>query len=186
MQLERNRSHGKIDRLPEPIKCEVDERLMAGDTYEAISQHLKDQGVDIHLSSVARYGKKFLKKFEQVRQAKEFAKVLAEDNVERPTTEMHEANNLLMSQILMEYLVSEDTSDAAKLDAAKSIASLQRAQVANEKLKITARKEAGAIHTAMDLLKEKVYAEIAEAHPDIATALIALAEQTEEELSRTQ
>ena len=68
--------------------------------------------------------------------------------------------------------------------AARSIASLQRAQVSNEKLKIDARKESGAVHTAMNLLKDKVFKEIAESHPDIASVLIELAEQTEAEINK--
>lgn len=74
----------------------------------------------------------------------------------------------------------------ARAEAAKSIASLQRAQVSNEKLKIAARKEQGAVHAAMDLLKEKVFAEIGEHHPEIAATLLELAENTEKELTRMQ
>jgi len=184
MVLDRNRSHGKIDNLPLPMKQQVDERLLAGQTYEAIADWLNEQGEEIHLSSVGRYGKKFLKKFEEVRIAKDFAKILAEDNVERPTTELHEANNMLMSQILMEALVDGSMDPKQRLAAAKAIASLQQAQVSNERLKITARKEAGSVHTAMSMLKEKVFEEIAESHPDIAQALVALAEQTEAEMEK--
>lgn len=184
MAVERNRSHGKIDSLPLPMKQQVDERLLAGHTYESIAGWLNEQGEEIHLSSVGRYGKKFLKKFEDVRVAKEFAKILAEDNVERPTTELHEANNMLMSQILMEALVDGSMDGKQRMAAAKAIASLQQAQISNERLKISARKEAGSVHTAMGLLKEKVFEEIAESHPDIAQALVELAEQTEAEMEK--
>lgn len=181
---QRNRSHGKIDQLPPELKREVEERLLKGETYEEVSRWLKEQGEEVHLSSVGRYGKKFLNKFESVRIAKEFAKLLAEDNIDRPATELHEANNLLASQLIMEAMV-DDTMDAkARAEAAKSIASLQRAQVSNEKLKIQARKEQGAVHAAMDLLKEKVFMEIGENHPEIAATLLELAENTERELAR--
>ena len=104
---QKNRSHGKIDNLPPELKKEVENRLLAGDTYEEVSEWLKGQGEEVHLSSVGRYGRKFLNKFESVRVAKEFAKLLAEDNVDRPATELHEANNLLASQIIMEALVDD-------------------------------------------------------------------------------
>ena len=149
--MEKNRSHGKIDRLPAPLKKEVENRLLEGDTYEDISAYLKEQGEDVHYSSVGRYGRGFLKKFESVRIAKEFAKLLAEDNIDRPATELHEANNLLASQIIMEAMVDDDMDAKERAQAAKSIASLQRAQVSNEKLKISARKEQGAVHTAFKL-----------------------------------
>lgn len=181
---EPNRSHSKIDKLPEEMKKEVETMLLEGETYESISNHLADQGEDIHPSSIGRYGRKFLNKFESVRIAKEFAKLLAEDNVDRPPTELHEANNMLISQIIMETIIDKDMSAKDRAAAAKSIASLQNAQVNNEKLKIVARKESGAVHVAMNTLKDKIFKEIAASHPDIAEALIALAEETEAEMSK--
>lgn len=183
---QKNRSHGKIDQLPAELRREVENRLLEGDTYEQVSDYLKEQGEEVHISSVGRYGKKFLARFESVRVAKEFAKLLAEDNVDRPATELHEANNLLASQLIMEAML-DDTMDAEdKSKIAKSIASLQSAQVRNEKLKIEARKEQGAVHVAMELLKEKVFTEIGENHPEIAATLLELAENTEKELSKMQ
>ena len=179
-----NRAHSKIDDLPEPLRKQVDEKLLNGDTYQSISDYLQEQGEDVHYSSVGRYGRKYLKKFESVRMAKEYAKLLAEDNIDRSPTELHEANNMLMSQIIMETLLDDDMTQKEKAAAARSIATLQRAQVQNERLKADARKDAGAVHTAMELLKNKVFAEIANSHPDIADALIELAEQTEAEMQK--
>ncbi len=184
--MEKNRSHGKIDRLPPPLKREVESRLLDGETYENISAYLKEQGEDVHYSSVGRYGRGFLKKFESVRIAKEFAKLLAEDNIDRPATELHEANNLLASQIIMEAMVDDDMDAKERAQAARSIASLQRAQVSNEKLKIDARKEQGAVHAAFRLFTDKVYSEIGEKYPDVARKLLALAEETEQEMSKLQ
>ncbi|MBP3339796.1 MAG: DUF3486 family protein [Lachnospiraceae bacterium] len=181
-----NRSHSKIEKLPEDMKKEVETKLIEGETYESISEYLAEHGEDIHPSSIGRYGRKFLKKFESVRIAKEFAKLLAEDNVDRPPTELHEANNMLMSQILMEAIIDTDMTPEERAASAKSIASLQNAQVNNEKLKIVARKQAGAVHTAMNILKNKVFKEISSSHPEIAAALIELAEQTEAEMAKIQ
>lgn len=182
--MEPNRSHSKVDRLPPELKKEVEKRLLCGETYEDISGYLKEFGEDIHYSSIGRYGKKFLKRFESVRIAKEFAKLLAEDNADRPATELHEANNLLASQLVMEALVDDQMDAEGRGKIAKSIASLQRAQVSNEKLKLQARKERGAVHVAMEILKDKVFAEIAESYPDIADALMQLADETEREMQK--
>lgn len=181
---EQNRSHGKIDNLPDPLKREVENRLLDGETYEEISNYLKEQGEEVHLSSVGRYGRKFLKRFESVRVAKEFAKLLAEDNADRPSTELHEANNLLASQLIMEAMVNDDMEPEERSKIARSIASLQRAQVSNEKLKLEARKESGAVHVALNLLKEKVFSEIGENYPEIAETLMMLAEETEAEMGK--
>lgn len=181
---QRNRSHGKIEGLPDTLKREVENRLLKGCTYEDISGYLQEQGYDIHFSSVGRYGRKFLNRFESVRVAKEFAKLLADDNVDRPATELHEANNLLASQLIMEAMVDDDMDPDERAKVAKSIASLQRAQVANEKLKLDARKEQGAVHTAMKLFTDKVYTEIGEKYPEVAQTLLFLAEETEKEMGK--
>lgn len=73
-----------------------------------------------------------------------------------------------------------------RANIAKSIASLQRAQVGNEKLKLQARKEQGAVHVALELLKDKVYGELGESYPEIASTLLLLAQQTEEEMEKMQ
>lgn len=184
--MDKNRSHGKIDKLPPELKREVENRLLEGETYEDIAAYLKEQGEDVHFSSVGRYGRGFLKKFESVRVAKEFAKLLAEDNIDRPATELHEANNLLASQIIMEAMIDDEMDAKERAQAAKSIAALQRAQVSNEKLKIDARKEQGAVHTAFRMFTDKVYAEIGEKYPDIARKLLILAEETEREMTKVQ
>ena len=183
---QKNRSHGKIDNLPEDVKRDVENKLVGGETYEDISRYLKEKGYDVHFSSVGRYGRKFLNRFESVRVAKEFAKLLAEDNVDRPATELHEANNLLASQLIMEAMIDDDMNPEDRAKIAKSIASLQNAQVSNEKLKLQARKEQGAIHTAMKLFTDKVFEEIGSKYPEVAQTLLILAEQTENELAKVQ
>ena len=82
--------------------------------------------------------------------------MLSEDNPDRPTTELHEANNALISQMVMEALISPEVSMEEKLKAAKDIATLQKAQVANEKLKIDSRKAQGDVKAALSKLKEQV------------------------------
>ena len=177
----KNRSHGKVDKLPDIIRKEVENKLLEGHTYQEIADYLKEMGHDISKTSIHRYGKPFLQKFESVRLAKEFAQLLAEDNAERPTTELHEANNALISQMIMEALISEKTEQKAKLEAARSIATLQRAQVQNERLKLNARKEAGAVHTALKKLKEQVFEEIGKNHPEVAKEIMNIADSIEKE-----
>ncbi len=184
ISIEKNRSHGKVDKLPEEIRKEVENRLLEGHTYKEIANYLKEMGHSISKTSIHRYGKPFLQKFESVRLAKEFAQLLAEDNIERPTTELHEANNALISQMIMEALISDKVEQQTKLDAARSIATLQRAQVQNERLKLNARKEAGAVHTALKRLKQQVYEEIGKHHPEVAKEIIKIADDIEKETDK--
>ena len=39
--MRKNRSHSKIDRLPEVLRKEVENRLLEGHTYEEIADTLK-------------------------------------------------------------------------------------------------------------------------------------------------
>ena len=71
-----------------------------------------------------------------------------------------------------------------KIEAARSIATLQRAQVQNERLKLHARKEAGAVHTALKRLKQQVYEEIGKNHPEVAKEIIKIANDIEKETEK--
>ena len=184
ISIEKNRSHGKVDKLPEEIRKEVENRLLEGHTYKEIANYLKEMGHSISKTSIHRYGKPFLQKFESVRLAKEYAQLLAEDNAERPTTELNEANNALISQMIMEILINENIKHKEKIEAARSIATLQRAQVQNERLKLNARKEAGAVHTALKRLKQQVYEEIGKHHPEVAKEIIKIADDIEKETDK--
>jgi hypothetical protein len=183
---DKNRSHGKIDNLPEPIKNSVNEKLIAGEKYEEISSYLSDMGHDVHISSICRYGKGYLKRFEGLQMARQFSKLIAEDNIDRPTTELHEANNALISQIIMEAIIDEDLELEDKIKAAKSVAALQSAQVRNEKLKIDARKSAGEIHAAMNILKMKVFEKLGNDYPAIAESIMNIADDVETETTNAQ
>ena len=174
-----------MDKLPEMIRKEVENRLLEGHTYEEIAMYLKEMGHNISKTSIHRYGKPFLQKFESVRLAKEYAQLLAEDNAERPTTELHEANNALISQMIMQILINENIKQKEKIEAARSIATLQRAQVQNERLKLNARKEAGAVHTALKKLKQQVYEEIGKNHPEVAKEIIKIADTIEKETEKS-
>jgi hypothetical protein len=181
MSLSKNRSHGKIDNLPIGLRKTVENKLLEGFTYQEISDFLLTMGHEVHYSSVHRFGKPFLKKFESVRMAKEFAQLLAEDNAERPTTELHEANNALISQMIMEVLVDPNMSMKEKMRLYKAISELQNAQTANERLKIKSRREVGAVKSAMAMLKERVFKEMQESYPELVAAMMKIADEIAED-----
>ena len=184
--MSKKRGHGKISKLPEVLRREVDAKLLDGHTYEQIAEYLKGMGQDIHARSVGRYGKPFLERFEAVRVAKLYAKALAEDNIDRPTTELHEANNAMVSQILMDTLISGDIEPIEKIRAANSIAQLQSAQVRNEKLKIDSRKARNEIKIAFDIFKNQVFAELSANYPEVCEIMVKIANKVVEEVTTPQ
>lgn len=114
--------------------------------------------------------------------AKDYAKALSEDNIDRPTTELHEANNALISQIIMETLMDNKMSTEERMKAANSIAQLQGAQVRNEKLKIDARKASGEIRTAVKLIKTAIFESIATDYPDLAEKIMEITDNAVHEM----
>ncbi len=77
--MNKRRSHSKIDKLPLSIRYEVERQLVKGVTYAKIAEYLKSLGYDIHLTSVQRYGKPFLKRFEAMKKAIEQANFILND-----------------------------------------------------------------------------------------------------------
>jgi hypothetical protein len=182
MDKDKNRSHGKIDDMPDEIRREVESKLIAGETYQAVADYLGGKGYEIHFTSVWRYGNKYVKKFEDVRTARNFAQILAEDNALRPSTEMQEANNALLSQLIMEILLDDKITPEKKMKlAGKAVASLQHAQTSNERAKIVSREKAGAVQTAMRILRNRVFEVIGEKHPEIADIIMGIADEVEQE-----
>lgn len=179
--MSKNRGHGKVTKLPEQLRRDVENKLLEGFTYQQMSDHLKNLGHDVSKSSVHRFGEPFLKRFENVRMAKEYAQLLSEDNAERPTTELHEANNALVSQMLMEHLISEDVPVDKKLKTYEAISKLQKAQVLNERLKMMSRKEAGAVRAAMNMLKDRMFKEIQDKYPEVVAVMIKIADEVTQE-----
>ncbi|MCL2188461.1 MAG: DUF3486 family protein [Defluviitaleaceae bacterium] len=180
-----NRSHSKISKLPTILRDAVEKQLLEGHTYEQIAEFLNSKGHEISHMSVQRYGKPYLKKFEQLREARAYAKQLAEDNADRPSTELNEVNNALAQQLLMEMYVSEGITPAEKEKTFRNLALLQQAQATTERLKIVSRKEAGVVKTAMNLLKKRVFDEIQTSHPDIAAVMLNIADEVANEIQKS-
>lgn len=175
------RSRFKVEGLPAEIKSEVDARLVAGATYESVSDFINSKGYSITFQSVGRYGQKYLKAFESVRIAREFSKALVQDNIDRPATEIHEANNLLANQIVMEMLMDGDMESDEKIKLMNALAQLQKAQAQNEKLKIDAIKAAGPVRSAMNTLRDKVFETLSEKYPEAAQTILSIADAVESE-----
>lgn len=166
------RKHSKITSiLPQGLVEAINERLVAGETYESIAAYVRLQGHEISKSAVGRYGKDFLSKLEHLRIVKEQAKAIVSEGKDGPALEMTEAATQLALQLIMERLVAvEDLNDAKSGELLKALALLERSAVQREKLKIDAGK---LLDLAVDRIKQNLQKEL-EKNPDVMEKLIGM------------
>ena len=99
--MAKNRSHSKVAKLPDELRAAVDRQIMAGSTYQQIADYLNEMGTAVSLSSVGRYGQKFMSRMETLRLAREQAKIVVESAKDDPALEMVEAANQMAVQVIL-------------------------------------------------------------------------------------
>src|ERR1700687_5425786 len=79
-KLERIKRPGKIRRLPEHLKIELDRRLSAGTfrSFRILSDWFADNGYEISHTALHKYGLKFDRRLESIRLATEQARIVCE------------------------------------------------------------------------------------------------------------
>ncbi len=164
------RKHSKITSiLLDGLVKAINERLVAGETYESIAEYIRAQGHEISKSSIGRYGKDFLSKLERLRVVKEQARTIVSENKDGPALEMTEAATQLALQLIMERLVAVDNLNSAKDgEILKALALLERSAVQREKLKMDAGK---LLDVAVERIKSSLKDEL-EKNPDVLDKLV--------------
>lgn len=125
-----------VQQLPEEIRTELDRRLVASGFggYEALSDWLGEQGLEISKSSLHRYGSAFEKKLGALRIASQQAKAIAEAVGDDQNAMGEALVNLAQEKafnVLMEMDIDPEGQDFSKLT--RSIAELNRAAVQQKK-----------------------------------------------------
>ena len=79
-KLERIRRAGKIRRLPEELKIELDRRLEAGTfrSFRILSEWFAEKGYEISHTALSKYRLKFDRRLESIRLASEQARIVCE------------------------------------------------------------------------------------------------------------
>lgn len=164
-----------IEQLPPEVKAWLDKALLKQGFggYEALAEYLKGQGYALSRSSLHRYGQKLERRLSAIRASTEAARMLAA-NVD--DTENHLSGSVisLVQTELFETLLNlqeaegaEDASERVKLlsQAAKSIAEVSRASIANKKWQAEIRAKAEAAANRVEAIGKKggLSAEAAEA-----------------------
>ena len=178
------RKHARITtELPKSLIQAINERLVAGETYESIAAYLRERGHDISKSSVGRYGKDFLSKLERLRIVKEQAHTIMTEGKDGPALEMTEAATQLALQLIMERLVAaEDLRDAKSSEILKALALLERSAVQREKLKMDAGRM---VEVAVARIKESLQEELQKT-PEILERLVSMVDAVAAETKESQ
>lgn len=141
----KNRVTSKIDELPESLRMKVDVMLAdTSNTYEYISQFLKEEGYDISRSSVGRYATRTNTAMQRLLEAQAQTDRLIQVVKENPEADYTEAAILLtMNGLLNKVAMAEEEWDEMPLDkAGRLIASLSRTKVYKDRVKQDMKKKA--------------------------------------------
>lgn len=141
----KSRVTSKIDELPEGLRTKVDVMLAdTSNTYEYISQFLKDEGYGISRSSVGRYATRTNRAMQRLLEAQAQADRLIQAVKENPEADYTEAAILItMNGLLNKVATAEEEWDELPLDkAGRLIASLSRTKAYKDRVKQDMRKKA--------------------------------------------
>lgn len=158
--MNKRRSHHKIGSFPDALQEAVNRKLVEGFTYEEVTDFLNGSGMKIGKSSVARYGKDFLSRLEQLKVVKEQARAIVVESGDAPATEMAEAANQLAIQMIMEILMEADKGRLEKeklTNVLRALAQLEKSSVARETLKLQWKKKFDGIFRKV---REEIWSEL--------------------------
>lgn len=149
----------KIDQLPEDVRAELDQRLIASGFggYVGLAQWLTEKGFGIGKSAVGAYGQKLERRLAAIKASTEAAKLIAQAAPDDADDRSNAIISLVQTEIFDAILALQEVTDSdEELDpgeriellgkAAKNIATLSRASVNRNKwaVEVRAKVEAAA------------------------------------------
>lgn len=154
-----------IDALPGELRAELDALLIkhSFSNYVELADHIRNKGGVISKSSLHRYGQKLDRRLQAIKASTDAAKLLA---AQVEDTENHLSGSVisLVQSELFETLLNlqdadleDDPAERMKLlsNAAKSIAEVSRASIANKKWQAEVRVKAEAAATKVTDIARK-------------------------------
>lgn len=158
-QRKRTRISSKIDELPEELRLKVDVMLAdTSNTYEYISQYLKQEGYDISKSSVGRYATRSNSATQRLLEAQAQTEKLIQVVKDNPDADYTEAAIILtMNGLVNKVATAEEEFNEMPLDkAGRLIASLSRTKVYKDKVRQDMKKKADIAFKEMETEMMKV------------------------------
>ena len=125
-------ARSKIASLPEPIRQELDKRLIAAGfgNYSDLAAWLESEGYEIGRSSIHRYGSPLEHRIEQVRLSTQAAETLVEAAGDDKGA-LADASLRLIQQRIYDVMLASDDGDLRSLSgAARALADTARAGTA--------------------------------------------------------
>lgn len=144
-QRNRKRVTSKIDELPEELRLKVDVMLSdTSNTYEYISQYLKEEGYAISKSSVGRYATRTNTAMQRMLEVQAQTDRLIQVMKDNPEADYTEAAIMMTMQGLVNKIATaEEEFEELPLDkAGRLIASLSRTKVYKDRVKQDMKKRA--------------------------------------------
>ncbi len=133
----RTRISSKIDRLPQAMKAAVDDMLGDNiDSYQDISDWLKEQGEDISRGAVGRYALRRNKAAQRLAESLQQTRAILDHLARHPDMDVTKAAQAIMSEGLMQRIaVADEEFLEMPIDkVGRLLASFRRVNVAEKKL----------------------------------------------------
>lgn len=181
----RNRSTGKIDRLPDPLRDTVNQMLLSGHTYKEIVGFLKDNGHELSQMSVHRYAEKYMTTVEMLQLSQENFRMLAEEAEKYPGLDFTEVGLRIAGQHMLNALTStqaEQWEDVAPDKIVKNLTALSRAVAYKRKTDQELKNDQEA---AMDANKTLLY-DVLKKHPDLYKQVMEVVKAEQELLQESK
>jgi hypothetical protein len=169
-KLERIKRPGKIRRLPEHLKIELDRRLSAGtfQSFRILSDWFAEKGYEISHTALSKYRLKFDRRLESIRLASEQARIVCEQfkdddvNMQGALLRLVQTHLFEMLSAVKEEEISTTGQGAQEKIApinitalARSVSGLVRAEAENRKWAERTRAAVAVAATKVDEAREK-------------------------------
>jgi Glu-tRNA(Gln) amidotransferase subunit E-like FAD-binding protein len=151
------RKHSKIIELPVEQKAVVDTLLAANRTYEQIAGELQHRGFEISRSSVGRYAQDVAEAARELAVITEQLRPILEKVADNPNLELGSvAAQMGLMQIIRAMRSNENFLDEKSASALlQAAAALQRAQVAQERLRMQHREKIDRAHKDLEKMAKR-------------------------------
>ncbi len=181
-----------FEKYPEELRKVINEQIKKGITYRELTSYInnieqvqKGELKGTSIAGVQRYASSFKERLEHSKAIREQVAAIIEETGDTPDTEMVDVANKIAIEMVVERLLGADVASLENeniLDIIDAITKLQRSSATSEKLKLQYKKYKTDLENkkeaALKELKEAIFIELEENHPDVYKKLVEIADKT--------